>query len=300
MYRRVYREWFALPGYIGEKSPSERFAGADSTLTYESLMPGGKALQASTSHNLGQNFAKAFDITFQSKEGAEEHVWQTSWGFSTRSLGGLIMAHGDDLGLVLPPRLAPTQVVILPVRQDDAILDFCHKLTKELKSAGIRALVDARDGESFGFRINKWELRGAPIRFEIGGKEVEDKTVTFVRRDDEDKEKQTLPAGRELSQQIQNILDQIQASLLESAEAKLKAQTYKASTYDEFKKIMDTTKGFIWAPWCEHADCETAIKAETTATTRCLPLDEASTKASGKCVRCDKPAKHIWLFAQSY
>jgi len=169
-YAKVYREWYALPGYIGEKSASERFAGADSTLTYEALMPGGKALQSSTSHDLGQNFSKAFDIKFQDRDGSEKYVWQTSWGFSTRSIGGLIMAHGDDRGLVLPPKLAPIQVVLLTVTNDDTQVAFATKLAEQLKQAGIRTKVDAGD-ETIGYKSNQWELKGVPLRFEIGGRE---------------------------------------------------------------------------------------------------------------------------------
>jgi prolyl-tRNA synthetase len=297
MYAKIYREYFALPGYVGHKSDSERFAGADDSLTYESLMPGGKVLQSSTSHDLGQNFSKAFGISFQSKEGTDEFAWQTSWGFSTRSIGGLIMAHGDDRGLVLPPRLAPVQVVIVPVKLDDAVLDYADKLAAELKAAGIRVAVDRREGESFGFKINKWELKGVPVRLEVGPREAEEQMVTAVRRDTE-KTKTPLKADGKLAAALTTMLSEFQADLLARAESHLQESTRTAQKWAEFEQIMAEHKGFIRAPWCERAECEAAIKDATKATTRCLELD--AKPAKGKCVHCDHDAKHVWLFAQSY
>lgn len=294
-YARLYREYFAMPGYVGRKSESEKFAGADMTLTYESLMPEGKALQSCTSHDLGQNFAKAFDITFQNKEGAKEHVWQTSWGLSTRSIGGLIMTHGDDAGLILPPRLAPIQVVILPVKSDDAsVMDACKKAHDALQAAGIRSRIDAAD-ESIGFRINKWELKGVPLRLELGAKELAEGKATAARRDTKEKAAIALDA---LPSEVAALLEKIQSDLLAKAETFLKENTHSVESYEEFKNVLETKRGFIKARWCEDAACEAAIKEEAKATTRCLPLDAG--EEPGKCVRCDKPANHRWVFAQAY
>jgi prolyl-tRNA synthetase len=294
-YAKVYRDVYALPGYVGWKSESERFAGADSSMTYEALMPEGKALQSSTSHDLGQNFAKAFGIEFQDQKGKTQHAWQTSWGLSTRSIGGLIMAHGDDRGLVLPPRLAPVQAVILPVRADSALLKYARDIATELQDAGIRVEVDERDDESIGFKINKWEVKGVPLRLEIGPKELEAGQVTVARRDET--EKLSLKRS-ELGKRVPELLDSIQAGLLHRAEIFLKENTSEAKDFAEFKHIMDGPKGFIRAFWCEDAACEAKIKTETTATTRCLELDAKSEK--GECVQCGQVAKHRWLFAQAY
>ncbi len=294
-YVEVYREYFALPGYVGHKSESEKFAGAADTLTYEILMPEGKALQACTSHDLGQNFAKPFDIKYQSKEGTEEYVWQTSWGFSTRSLGGLFMAHGDDAGLVLPPKLAPVQVVILPVRIAPDVLEFCEKLAQLLRKAGVRAKIDSREGESFGFKINKWELKGVPIRYEVGPREVSENSLAGVRRG---REKMAANSIEDTPKVVLAALEDIQLNLLKQAEDYLANSTHSVDSYDEFKQIMDGPKGFIRALWCEEDDCEAVIKNDTTATTRCLPL--GAEIEEGECVRCNMPAKHRWIFAQSY
>lgn len=295
MYVDVYRTLFALPGYVGSKSESEKFAGADSTLTYETLMPDGKALQSCTSHDLGQNFSRSFDIRFQSKEGSEEFAWQTSWGLSTRSLGGLFMFHGDNAGLVLPPLLAPTQVVIIPVRMQDDVLAYCEEVRSTLSKEGIRVKIDDTDGESFGFKINKWELRGAPLRIEIGPREAGDRLISGTLRD---KTKLEPIPVEQCQVAIKTTLTKIQNQLLANAEEYLRDHTFDVPDYTAFKRQMDGSKGFIRAFWCEDATCEAAIKAETTATTRCLPLD--SIEETGKCVRCAKAARHKWIFAQAY
>ncbi len=295
MYAKIYREFLALPGCIGSKSESEKFAGADVTLTYETLMPEGKALQSCTSHDLGQNFSKPFDIKFQDKDGQTKYVWQTSWGLSTRAIGGLIMAHGDDRGLRLPPRIAPTQVVIIPVTNEEKILNYADNLAEELKAKNIRVKADNRDDETFGFKINKWEMRGVPIRIEIGKKEVEGQTLTLARRDTQEKIQVNL---QESSGEIINLLEDIQNSLYQQAEEFLKENTREASSYEEFKEIMETKRGFVKAFWCEDASCEEKIKEGTKASIRCLPIDAG--EESGKCIYCDKAAIHRWLFAQAY
>lgn len=295
MYAKVYRELFAMPGYIGVKSESEKFAGASRTLTYESLMPGGKALQSCTSHDLGQNFSKAFDIKFQNKASESEYVWQTSWGFSTRSMGGLVLLHGDDQGLRLPPRVAPIQAVIIPVKPEADLVEACRKMASELTQAGIRVKVDDSDNETLGSKINTWELKGVPVRVEVGARELEQGAVTAVRRDTGEK---ISVKQNELAARINELLEDIQQNLYRTAEDFLKENTKEVEGYDEFKDVLSQSRGFLSAFWCEREECESKIKEETKATTRCLPLDAAEQK--GKCVYCGQPAKHRWLFAQAY
>ena len=295
MYENIYKEFFGMAGYVGIKSKAEKFAGALTTLTFESLMPDGKALQSCTSHDLGQNFSVPFEIKFQDKNGKTEHVWQTSWGLSTRSIGGLIMAHGDDNGLILPPRLAPIQAVIVPVDTQGTVVEYANKIADVLKGAGVRVRVDARDYETFGFRINDWELKGVPIRIEAGGREAAAQTATLVRRDNGVKEVVSLA---KLAAKVQTTLDDMQHGLYSQNKAFLESNTSEAETYAEFKNIMEARKGFIRAFWCEKEDCEKKIKEETKASTRCLPLD--AKEESGNCVYCGSPAKHKWLFAQAY
>jgi prolyl-tRNA synthetase len=295
MYAKVYREFFALPGFIGRKSEAERFAGADVTLTYESLMPEGKALQSSTAHDLGQNFSKTFGIAFQSKEGVSEYVWQTSWGLSTRSIGGLIMMHGDDGGLRLPPRLAPIQAVVIPVKNESASLDSVRRVSALLRDSGIRVTIDDSDNETLGSKINTWELKGVPLRIEIGEREVERQISTLVRRDTG--EKITVPES-ELVKRTRALLDDIQQNLYQEAEEFLKANTHIVETYEDFKTVLQEKRGFLSAFWCGYPACETSVKEETKATTRCLPLD--APEENGACIYCTKPAKRRWLFGQAY
>lgn len=294
-YTKLYRDYYAMPGYVGVKSTAETFAGAEGTLTYETLMSEGKALQSCTSHDLGQNFSKAFDIKFQDKDGENRYAWQTSWGLSTRSIGGLIMAHGDDKGLRLPPKLAPIQVVLIPVKEEEALTNYCQELSETLKAAGIRIKIDAREGESFGFKINKWEVKGVPIRLEIGQKEVDTKSATLVRRDTGIKE---AVEGQSLEKHIQSVLEDIQSNLYHEAEKFLSENTREAHSFEEFKEIMAGPRGFIRAFWCEDESCEKQIKDETKASTRCLEIN--SEAKDGMCIHCGKPAKYKWLFAQAY
>ncbi len=310
MYADIYKEYFALPGIVGYKSQSEKFAGADATLTYESLMPEGKALQACTSHDLGQNFAKAFNISFQDKEGKSEYAWQTSWGFSTRSLGGLFMAHGDDKGLVLPPKLAPIKVVILPVlgKDDKKVLDFCEEIKKSIKAVDSQFLgkveVLDQDWKSIGWKASDAEMRGIPIIIPVGLKEAEGGDIKIQTRiegyfKDENTYGNLVPVTSEnIGAEVERVLSLIQGRLLENAQKFLKENTHIVNSYDELKKYMETTKGFLKAFWCEDATCESKIKEETKATTRCLPLD--APEESGKCVYCGKDATHRWIFAQAY
>ncbi|HSW89141.1 MAG TPA: proline--tRNA ligase [Candidatus Saccharimonadales bacterium] len=295
MYTKIYKEVYALPGYVGKKSRSETFAGADMTLTYESLMPEGKALQACTSHDLGQNFSKAFNVSFQDKQGVNQFVWQTSWGFSTRAIGGLLMAHGDDAGLRIPPKLAPIQVIILPVRLEEEVIEFSKDLVQKLSDENIRVRFDNREEESIGFKHNKWELKGVPIRMEIGKREIAENKITIVRRDTN--EKLQIDA-KDVTSYVSTLLEEIQDSLYQQQISFLKENTRIANSYEEFKTIMETTKGFIKAFWCEDKVCEEKIKEETKASTRCLPVDTKDSK--GTCIYCKKEATHQWLFAQAY
>jgi prolyl-tRNA synthetase len=298
LYAATSERVLAMPVVKGQKSESEKFAGAHRTYSIEALMGDGRALQAGTSHDLGQNFAKAFDITFQARDKTVQHVWGTSWGVSTRLVGGLIMTHGDDSGLVLPPNVAPFQVVIVPIGRDnwrETVLPKAQEIMRELIAAGIRVTLDERE-ERPGWKFAEWELRGVPLRLEIGPKDIEKSAVMIARRDT--REKQSL-AMAGLAPQLRTLLDEIQKNLLERALAFRAEHTQRAATYDEFKQVMEGRPGFVIAPWCGDAACEAQIKAETQATIRNMPLHPPA--PSGRCIRCDAPAQHAdaW-FAKSY
>ena len=298
-YRQVLEDYMAVPVYQGRKSQTEKFAGAKTTFTNEALMPDGKALQTATSHNLGQNFSKVFGIEFQNKDGKMEFGWQTSWGFSTRNLGGMFLTHGDDAGIILPPKIAPIQLVIMPIHKKDkdsrTLSVRASELKESLGNAGIRVKIDEREEPSLGRRFNEWEVKGVPLRLELGHNELESDTVALVRRDTGEK---VIAPRKEILTTSQKLISDIQQSLFEKAKKFRDDNTRTAKTYDDFKQIMQTTRGFIRAFWCEDAVCETRIKEETKASTRCLPLDSKEEK--GSCILCGKPAIHRWLFAQSY
>ncbi|OGG11520.1 proline--tRNA ligase [Candidatus Gottesmanbacteria bacterium RBG_13_45_10] len=298
-YRRVYEEYYAIPVLLGRKSETEKFAGGKATYAVEPLMPDGKALQGATSHNLGQNFSKVFEVQFQSRDGKMEYGWQTSWGLSTRSLGGLFLVHGDDNGLILPPKVAPTQVVIVPIGKSGSdskeLLRYCGEMKETLSNGGVRTKLDDREEPSVGRRFNEWEVKGVPVRFEVGPKEVKDRTVTIARRDTGEK---VVVSRDDMLTRTEKILKDIQESLFSRAKTFLERNIREASTFAEFKNIMATDRGFIRAFWCENDACEKEIKEETKATTRCLPLDAKEEK--GVCVHCGKPATHRWMFAQAY
>ncbi len=298
-YQKMYEEYYAIPVISGLKSEAEKFAGALFTYCVEALMPDGKALQGATSHDLGQHFSQAQDIGFTSKEGKREHVWQNSWGFSTRTLGALFLVHGDDNGLVLPPKVAPYQVVIIPIFKKDMdqqkLINYGSELKRDLEKSDIRVHFDKTDTQSPGRKFNTWEVRGVPVRIEIGEQELQENKVTLVRRDTS--EKQTI-SGEKLSEEIEKLMEQIQKNLYEKARKFLQENTHSVDNYEEFKKIMQTSRGFIKAFWCESLECEAKIKAETKATTRCLPLNSSAEK--GTCIYCKKSAKHCWFFAQAY
>jgi prolyl-tRNA synthetase len=298
----VYRDFaeteMAMPVVDGRKTESERFAGALRTYSIEALMPDGRAMQAGTSHNLGQNFAKVFDIKFQARDKSLQYVWQTSWGVSTRLIGGLIMAHGDDSGLILPPRLAPYQVVIVPIPRGDwqtTVLPHARALRDDLVAAGVRVMLDDRDAYTPGWKYAEWELRGVPLRLEIGPRDIEKRQALSVRRDTRAKAAMPIDGA---AAAVRPLLDEIQQAMLARALEFRESHTSEASDYGEFQQIMEGRPGFVIAPWCGSEGCEAAIKAATQATIRNLPF--ASRPATGSCIRCHAPAVASAWFAKAY
>jgi prolyl-tRNA synthetase len=297
LYSSVAESVLALPVVKGVKSESEKFAGALRTYSIEALMGDGRALQAGTSHNLGQNFAKAFDITFQARDKSLQYVWGTSWGVTTRLIGAVVMTHGDDSGLILPPRIAPYQAVIVPIGRDnwrETVLPHAQAIRNQLDAAGIRVTLDERD-ERPGWKFAEWELRGVPLRIEIGPKDIEKSQVLIARRDT--REKAGVPIEG-LAAHVSMLLDDVQRTLLERAVAFREEHTRRVAGYDAFKQIMDGRPGFVIAPWCGAAACEAAIKADTQATIRNMPL--GSQPPAGSCVRCDAAATVEAWFAKAY
>ncbi len=297
LYEEMLATELAVPVVPGRKSDSEKFAGALRTYSIEALMGDGRALQAGTSHNLGQNFAKAFDITFQARDKSVQHVWGTSWGMTTRLIGAAIMVHGDDSGLVLPPRIAPYQVVIVPIGKDnwqETVLPFAKQVAGNLAAAGIRVKVDDRD-ERPGWKFSEWEMRGVPLRLEIGPKDIEKGQVFSARRDT--REKAALPLEG-LEARVREMLDGIQHNLLTRAITFRDERTQRVGSYQAFKDVMEGRPGFVIAGWCGAADCEAQIKTDTQATIRNMPLNGAA--PSGSCVRCDNPAQFEAWFAKAY
>ncbi|KYG80609.1 prolyl-tRNA synthetase [Roseivirga ehrenbergii] len=300
VYAEFAENYMAMPVVKGIKSESERFAGAVETYCIEALMQDGKALQAGTSHFLGQNFAKAFDVKFTNKEGVQDFVWGTSWGVSTRLIGALIMAHSDDQGLVLPPKLAPIQVVIVPIykgeEQLQTISDKVAELTKGLKAKGISVKFDNRDTYKPGFKFAEWELKGVPVRLAIGPKDLENNTVEIARRDTGVKELFSLEGN--LADKVEALLDEIQNSIYQKAFDFRAENTTEVDTYDDFKKVIDGQGGFVSAHWDGTAETEDKIKTETKATIRCIPLDRK--EEAGVCIYSGKPSAGRVLFAKAY
>lgn len=302
IYIDFYQKVLGLYGYTGKKSESEKFPGADITLTYEMLMPDFKVIQGCTSHNLGQNFSKVFKVDYQDEKGTKQLVYQTSWGLSSRSIGAMVLVHGDDNGLVLPPVIAPIQIVIIPIvstsSDKKAINDLAKEVFKLLESYNFRVKLDDSD-QSPGWKFNQYDLEGIPLRIEIGSKEVRSKEVIIWERVFKDNKRTHVISNLDnLAENVQKMLSDIQNHLFENSKNFTQVNTRQADDYLEFKKIMSTTRGFIEAFWCEDPKCEEKIKQETKATTRCLPLD--AIKVSGKCIYCNKESKHRWLFGQSY
>lgn len=299
VYADFAENWMAVPVIKGKKTATERFAGALDTYCIEALMQDGKALQAGTSHFLGQNFAKAFDVKFTSKEGKQEHVWATSWGVSTRLMGALIMAHSDDLGLVLPPKLAPIQVVIVPIYRGEEDLNhisaFVNELTPKLKSLGVSVKYDSRDSQRPGFKFAEYELKGVPIRLAVGARDLENKTVELARRDT--REKFTV-SQENLDVYLANLLEEIQENIYNRAHQFRAEHTTEANSYEEFKELLDGKTGFISAHWDGTAETEKQIKEETKATIRCIPLNNK--QETGVCILTGKPSTQRVLFARAY
>jgi prolyl-tRNA synthetase len=297
LYEEMVATELAMPVIPGIKSESEKFAGALRTYSIEALMGDGRALQAGTSHNLGQNFARAFDITFQARDKSVQHVWGTSWGMTTRLIGAAIMVHGDDSGLVLPPRIAPYQVVIVPIGKDnwrDTVLPRAKEIQAELVAAGIRVTLDERD-ERPGWKFSEWEMRGVPLRIEIGPKDIEKAQVFTARRDT--RQKAGVPMDG-LAGRVRDMLDDIQRSLFDRAVAFRDEHTQRVNSYAAFKEAMEGRPGFVIAAWCGSRDCEAQIKAETQATIRNMPL--SGPVPTDACVRCDGAAVAEAWFAKSY
>ncbi len=299
VYARFAREWMALPVVVGHKSPNERFAGAEDTLTIEALMQDGKALQSGTSHFLGQNFAKAFDVKFVNKEGKLEYVWATSWGASTRLMGALIMAHSDNNGLVLPPMLAPIQVVMVPIykgaEQLAQIKERFEALAEELRAKGISVKIDDRDNVRSGFKFAEYELKGVPVRLAMGPRDMENGTIELARRDTLSKE--TVPQ-QGLAERVAALMDEIQQNIYNKALAFRDSMITQVDTWDEFIEVLNNKGGFISAHWDGTIETEEAIKAATKATIRCIPVD--AEPEEGKCIYTGKPSHCRVLFARSY
>jgi prolyl-tRNA synthetase len=298
----------AIPVIPGAKSDAEKFAGADITYSIEAMMGDTKALQAGTSHFLGQNFAQAFEVKYLDQNGQLQHCWTTSWGLSTRMIGAIIMVHGDDQGLVMPPKLAPTQVVIVPIYRTDeekaSVLKVAKELKAQLVNANLRVTLDERDGFSPGWKFNDWEMRGVPVRVELGPKDVAKQAAMLARRDRPGREGKVSAPLSDLPATIEKLLVEIHQSMHDKALAFRRANTQEAKTYDDFKKAVET--GFAFSYWCGSGDCEATIKEETRATMRCIPIDPSSvlgngtSDGSGNCIHCGKPATQRAIFARAY
>ena len=303
IYRTFMEQWIAMPVVTGQKTDSERFAGALRTYSCEAMMQDNKALQAGTSHNLGQNFARAFDVKFQTEAGGLDFVWSTSWGVSTRMVGGLVMTHGDDIGLRTPPRLAPIELVIVPIyRTDDErsrVLAAANQIALSLGGAHVRSHVDRRDGMKPGAKYFDWELRGIPLRMELGPRDLDQQQCVLVRRDSREKQPVRLD---DVTVRVPALLAAIQDDMLAAAVARREANSVRGPiTYARFREIMDGEGAFVYAGWCGDAACEATIKEETKATIRVLPDPEfRSPVAPTACLRCERPATAEALWAKAY
>jgi prolyl-tRNA synthetase len=293
LYADFCEEVLAMPVIRGQKTDKEKFSGAEATYTIEALMHDGKALQSGTSHNFGDGFAKAFDIQYAAKDNSLKYVHQTSWGMTTRLIGAIIMVHGDDNGLVLPPRIAPTQIVIVPIQQKkEGVLDKAYELRDVLSNFKVK--VDDSD-KSPGFKFAESEMRGIPVRVEIGPRDIENNQAVLVRRDTH--EKMTVSLDN-IAEEVGKLLDTIQHDMLERARAHRDAHTYVATDYESFVETINTKPGFVKAMWCGDQACEDKIKEDTTATSRCMPF--AQEHLSDKCVCCGKPAKKMVYWGKAY
>ncbi len=298
-YRDIMENYLAIPVLVGRKSESEKFAGALYTTTLEAIMPDGKALQMGTSHNLGQNFSKVFDIKFVGEDEEEHYVWQTSWGISTRVIGAMVMVHGDDKGLIIPPKVAPVQAVIIPIPYKtadvNAILAKSQEIREKLEKAGISTVLDDRREYTPGWKFNDWELKGVPVRIEIGPRDVAQGHVTLARRDTFEK---MVVNDEEVVDVVKKLLEDIQNNLFSKAKKFLEEHITTVKSYEEFKEVLQTKGGFIKASWCGSQECERRIKEETGATIRIIPFEKEDPVS--KCIYCGGEAKELVYFARSY
>ena len=295
IYESVIQDLLAIPVIKGEKTPSEKFAGADNTYTVETMMHDGRALQSGTSHYFGQNFTKPFEVKFQNKEGKEEYAYQTSWGISTRLIGGVIMAHGDNRGLKLPPRVAPIQVVIVPIAaHKEGVTEKAQEIYNEL-SENYRVKLDLRDNYSTGYKFNDWEMRGVPVRIEMGPRDLENGVCVLVRRDTLEKQEVKL---EDLSHELGLLLENIQSNMFEDCKKRMKEKTTTATTMEEFEKNMNENQGFIKAMWCGDEACENKIRELTGAKSRCIPFEQEH--ISDTCVCCGKKADKMVIWGRQY
>jgi prolyl-tRNA synthetase len=300
VYKTFAQDYMALPVLDGEKTQSEKFAGAVKTYSIEAMMQDRKALQAGTSHNLGQNFAKAFDVTFQTKEGGLDHVWASSWGVSTRLIGALIMTHSDDKGLVIPPKLAPIEAVIVPIFRKDTVAevsDYAKSISSELRIAGIKVETDLDETASSGWKFAEWEMVGVPVRIEAGPKDMQNSQAVLVRRDTGEK---FFVAKADIPAKVKELLGLIQTNLYEKALQNRKEHTYQLDSWSDFTKLMDGDGGFAEAAWCGSAKCEAEVKEATKATIRNLPFALRDKPVDKPCLKCGQKGQHWAVWAKSY
>ena len=303
IYKNLIENILSIPTITGYKSNKEKFVGADYTTTLEGMMPDGKALQLGTSHNLGRNFSKPFEIKFLTKENKEEFVWQTSWGTSWRLIGALIMVHGDEKGLILPPLIAPIQIIIIPIyknKDEKTVKENVNLLKIKLSGLGYRAFVDERDGYTAGWKFNEWEVKGVPIRINVGQRDIDNNTIEIVRRDN--KQKQSISrSSPELEDNLKKIIEEIQNNLFNNAKKYFKEKTKLVVNYDEFTKTMTNSEGFTLSGWCGDEECELKIKEETSADIRAIPFNQKELNKEVKnCIYCNKFAKKIAIFSRAY
>jgi prolyl-tRNA synthetase len=300
LYKEFCEQELAIPVLEGKKTVREKFAGAEQTYAIEALMSDGKALQMGTSHNLGQHFSRVFNIRFEDREQNIQYVWQTSWGVSTRLIGALVMAHGDDSGLRLPPQVAPVQVVVVPIALGNwkkDVLPWAEKISLDLRQMGVRVRLDAREEYTPGWKFSEWEMRGVPLRLEIGPRDVKENRCVAVRRDVQKKEFLSLDS---LAQLVPELLRAIQTSLFRQALEFQRRNTHRVRDFQEFKETIESKKGFIKAWWCGETDCEDKIKEETMATIRVIPLNREEEEKAGHCVYCLKEGRELVYFARAY
>ena len=297
IYKKFFTDYLAIPAVVGQKTEKEKFAGAEFTYTVEALMYNGVSLQSGTTHYFGQKFSKPFNIQFSNRNNELENPYQTSWGVTTRMIGALIMVHSDDNGLVLPPKIAPRQVVIVPIKNEEAVLSKSNEILASLKQAGITAFIDTSE-KSAGFKFAEHETNGIPVRIEIGPKDLEAGKVVIARRDTG--EKMDVLLETDMVAYVKDLMEKIQNNLLETATKRRNELTFTAKTMDDVKKIMETQPGFVKAMWCGDTECELKMKEIRGTKSRCIPFEEEQEHISDTCVCCGKPAKHMVIWGIQY